>query len=237
MPERLSLSNFDAVTFDFYGTIVNWEPEILGFLQHWTRHQGLQVSDQVLLETYDRLRQPLQDERPTWQYPEILKRTLDAMASEFDCQLPKELRNEFGSIAASHQPFTDSLDALGKLRQKGLVLGALSNIDEQSFETILGRRGLDFDVKVTAQRVGAYKPDKAHFLAALSDLRARGIEKQRVLHVAQSKRADIVPANELGLSCVWVDRPGHIFGRQGGGAEDAIPTFTVSSLAELLTAD
>jgi putative hydrolase of the HAD superfamily len=68
----------------------------------------------------------------------------------------------------------------------------------------------------------------------LSDLRALGIEKARVLHVAQSKRADIVPATELGLACVWVERPGHAFGRRGGGAESARATYRVSSLAELL---
>ena len=125
--------------------------------------------------------------------------------------------------------------ALNGLRERGLVLGALSNIDEASFETILSRLGFAFDLTVTAERVGAYKPDKAHFMAALSDLRARGIEKESVLHVAQSKRADIVPATDLGLSCVWVERPGHIFGRRGGGAESVRATYRVSSLAELLT--
>lgn len=93
--------------------------------------------------------------------------------------------------------------------------------------------GFSFDIVVTAERVGAYKPDHAHFWAALSDLLAMGIPPQRMLHVAQSKRADIVPANALGLSCVWVNRPGHIFGRAGQGAETAIPTVEISDLASL----
>lgn len=234
MTKALQLSAFDALTFDFYGTIVDWEPEILAFLRSWTRSQGQSVSDDALLEAYDRLRQPIQNERPAWRYPEVLRRTLDAMAREFGFALPAALRDEFGGVAATHRAFPDSLAALSALRKRGLVLGVLSNIDDASFETILSRLGLDFDIKVTAQRVGAYKPDKAHFLAGLADLRARGIEKERVLHVAQSKRADIVPANELGLSCVWVERPGHVFGRRGGGAESARATYSVSSLAELL---
>ena len=125
--------------------------------------------------------------------------------------------------------------ALGELRRRGLTLGALGNVDEASFETLLGRLGLTFDITVTAQRVGAFKPDKAHFMAALSDLRALGIEKEQVLHVAQSKRADIVPATELGLACIWVDRPGHVFGRRGDRAERARATWRVESLAELVS--
>ena len=234
MSASLKLSSFDAVTFDFYGTIVNWEPEILAFLQGWTQSQECSLSDNTLLEAYDRLRQPIQAERPAWRYPEVLRLTLDAMAAEFGCPLPAELRLKFGAIAGTHLAFPDSLSTLFALKELGLVLGALSNIDDASFDTILAGLGFTFDVRVTAQRVGAYKPDKTHFLAALADLRAQGIEKERVLHVAQSKRADIVPANELGLTCVWVERPGHVFGRRGGGAESAQATYTVSSLAQLL---
>ena len=234
MLSALKLSAFDALTFDFYGTIVDWEPEILAFLQEWTRGQGLDLPDKILLESYDRLRQPIQSDRPIWQYPEVLKRTLDAMASELDCNLSAELRLEFGGIAATHKAFPDSIETLNQLRQRGLILGALSNADDMSFQTVLKNLCFDFDFKVTAQRVGSYKPDKTHFLAALSDLRAIGIEKERVLHVAQSKRADIVPATELELACVWIDRPGHVFGREGSGAENVQPTFTLTSLEQLL---
>ena len=234
MTEAFDLSNYDAVTFDFYGTIVDWEPEIFSFLQRWTHSQGCSISDSDLLEIYDRLRQPIQNERPAWRYPEVLMRTLDEMALEFDCPLPVTLRREFGGIAATHRAFSDSIETLCELRKRGLVLGALSNVDDTSFEAILQGLGFEFDIKVTAQRVGAYKPDMAHFNVALADLRALGIEKDRVLHVAQSKRADVVPANALGLTCVWVERPGHKFGRKGGGAENAQATYRVSSLAQLL---
>ena len=183
---------------------------------------------------YDRLRQPIQNERPAHRYPEVLKRTLDAMSEELGCALPLDLREDFGSIAGAHQPFPDSRGALLGLRKLGLKLGALSNIDEVSFARMLETLGVSFDTVVTADRVGAYKPDKAHFMAALSDLLAMNIPPSRVLHIAQSRRADIVPANELGLACVWVKRRGHVFGRQGQGAENARPDFEVSSLAELV---
>ena len=231
----MKLSDFDAVTFDFYGTIVNWEPEVLSFLRRWTNAAQNKLSDEELLGLYDGLRRPIQEERPAWRYPEVLRRTLDAMSQELGCDLPSDLREEFGRIAATHKPFPDSVGSIRSLQDRGFVTGALSNIDDASFREILRSLELNFDVIVTAERVGSYKPDMPHFLTALSDLRAQGIEIDRVLHVAQSRYADIAPANQLGLSCVWVDRKGAIFGRRGGGAEAAIPTVTVSSLEEVLT--
>ena len=230
----LRLTEYRAITFDVYGTIINWEPEIAAFLRSWTAAEGLDASDSDLLLLYDRLRQPIQRERPAHRYPEVLRRTLDAMASELRCSLPAALRSQFGNIAGSHKPYPDAQQSLLQLQDQGFVLGALSNIDDASFATMTQTLGVTFDVIVTAERVGAYKPDPTHFLAALSDLLAQGIQPEQVLHVAQSKRADIVTANQLGLTCVWVNRQGHLFGRQGDGAEQALPDYEVSTLAELL---
>ncbi len=109
-----------------------------------------------------------------------------------------------------------------------------SNIDEGSFARAMRQLSTAFDVVVTADRGGAYKPDTAHFMAALSDLLALDIAPERVLHVAQSRRADIVPVNRLGLTCVWVDRAGHVFGRSGDSAENAKPDFVVDRLIDLI---
>ena len=234
MSMKPNLSDYSAATFDVYGTIINWEPEIAVFLRTWVDSQGLKKTDAELLAMYDRLRKPIQTERPAHRYPEVLKRTLDAMSGELGCALPAEVREEFGGIAGTHKPFPDSRDVLLGLRKRGLKLGALSNIDEASFARMLKTLDVSFDVVVTAERVGAYKPDKVHFMAALSDMLAMGIPQSSVLHIAQSRRADVVPANELGLTCVWVNRRGHIFGRQGEGAEHSHPDFEVSSLASLL---
>lgn len=228
------LTQYSAATFDVYGTIINWEPEIADFLQAWTSSQGQDRSRDELLTMYDRLRQPIQDLRPAYRYPEVLRKTLDAMTLELNCELPASLREEFGEIAGTHKPFPDSRDALLALKERGLKLGALSNIDEESFSRMLKTLDVEFDVVVTAQRVGAYKPDKAHFMAALSDMLALGIPQSQVLHIAQSRRADVVPANEIGLSCVWVNRQGHKFGRSGAGAEDCRPDFEVPSLKALV---
>lgn len=234
MTGRLNVDNYAAVTFDVYGTIINWEPEIAEFLRNWVASHGLKKSDAELLLMYDRLRQPIQNDRPAYRYPEVLRRTLDSIAGELDCPLPTDLRERFGEIAGIHGPFSDSREALLGLKQRGLILGALSNVDEESFARMIQTLGITFDVVVTAERVGAFKPDKAHFMAALSDLLAIGIPPEKVLHVAQSRRADIVPANKLGITSVWINRKGHVFGRSGDGAENSRPDFVFSNLTDLL---
>ena len=230
----IDVTKFDAVSFDVYGTILNWEPEIADFLSDWALSCGLTVETVELLSTYDGIRQLLQDERPALRYPEVLKRTLEAMGTDFGVSVEANFLDRFSGIAATHKPFDDSVPALDAMRAMGLKLAALSNIDDKSFADVTSAAGIEFDVVVTAQRVGAYKPDHAHFWAALSDLRALGIPMDRVLHVAQSRRADIVVANEIGLKSVWVNRPGHVFGRIGRGAEDAKPDFKADSLATVV---
>lgn len=232
--EGLDPSDFDALSFDVYGTLLDWEPEIVDFLDAWLAREGeTAFRGADLLDAYDRLRQPLQDIRPALPYPEILRRSLSALAGE--CGVPVRGADlaAFAALAARHRPWPDSAGALARLRQAGFTLAALSNIDEASFASAMAGAGLGFDVVVTAERVGAYKPDPAHFRAALADLAERGIPGPRVLHVAQSLRADIVPARALGLTTVWICRPGHAFGRRGRGAERARPDFTAPGLDAL----
>lgn len=227
----IDATQFDAVSFDVYGTILNWEPEIAQFLVDWADTGGRSIDPADLLAAYDRVRQPVQQQRPALRYPHVLRETLRRLGEDLGVPVGPEALEQFGGIAATHRPFPDSVAALDALRAMGLRLAALSNIDEASFATVTAAAGLNFDVVVTAERVGAYKPDPAHFWAALSDLHALGIPPERVLHVAQSRRADIVVANAIGLKCVWVNRPGHVFGRAGQGAETARPDWEADSLA------
>ncbi|MGL4287687.1 MAG: hypothetical protein ACRCVA_15175 [Phreatobacter sp.] len=113
-------------------------------------------------------------------------------------------------------------------------IGALSNIDNASLASSCAKLDFTFDVVVTAERVGAYKPDWPHFHTGIADLAARGIARERILHVGQSLRADVTPANRLGLACAWINRPGRLLGLHGEGAAEAKPDLTVSSLAELV---
>ncbi len=223
-------SDYDALTFDVYGTILDWEPDVADFLHAWAVGNSLEISKAKLLDLYDCVRQPLQSQKPALRYPQILERTFDAVVRSFGHEPDQREREAFGRLAAKHRPFPDSIPALNTLRSNGFLLCALSNIDDASFRRVMTAAGFSFDIVVTAERVGAYKPDQAHFWAVLSDLLARDIPPDRVLHVAQSRRADIVPANAIGLRSVWVNRPGRIFGQRGQGAETASPDAETDSL-------
>lgn len=230
---KLRLQDFDAVTFDVYGTLIDWEPAIIAFLSEWAHHWKISVPGQRLLEAFDRARAEIQQERPAHLYPDVLQRCFDRISKEFNVPVDAERRAKFARAAHEWLPYEDSHQGL-KALQTHVQVGALSNIDEASLASSCKHLGFKFDLVVTAERVGAYKPDTPHFTTAIAELAAKGIERRRILHVGQSLRADITPANAHGLSCAWINRNGRSLGLTGYGAEKAKPDLTVSSLAELI---
>ena len=118
---------------------------------------------------------------------------------EYGVPVDPGAREDFAAAPHSWPPFADSHASLIALQNR-VEVGALSDIDDAWLRSSCGRLDFTFDVVVTAERVGAYKPDMPHFETALADLAAMGIPRRRVLHVGQSLRADIVPANQLGLA-------------------------------------
>jgi 2-haloalkanoic acid dehalogenase type II len=231
----LSLSDFDAVTFDVYGTLIDWEPSIVAFLRGWAQRHGVAAADAELLMAFDRARADIQRERPAHLYPEVLRRSFERIAREFGIAPDAATRESFAQAPHAWPPYADSHAGL-KALQARVKVGALSNIDDASLAASCRRLDFAFDVVVTAQRVGAYKPDTPHFTTAIADLAAQGIAKERILHVGQSLRADIAPANALGLTCAWINRPDRALGLSGEGARGARPDLAVTSLQELVAA-
>ncbi len=229
----LRFADFDAFTFDVYGTLIDWEPTIAAFLTRWAKQSGVDAGSAALIDVYDSIRGPLQRERPADLYPDILRGAFERLCLHYGVTVDKALRAEFAASPATWPPFADTPAALKQLQAHG-KLCALSNIDNASLAASCRKMDVKFDIEVTAERVRAYKPALAHFHTALADLAALGIERARVLHVAQSLRADIVPANQLGLRCVWVHRPQGRLGLAGPGTEGAAPDLTVDSLATLV---
>lgn len=230
---RILLSNFDAVTFDVYGTLIDWEPSIIAFLTNWAHQSGLDTPGDELLMAYDRARAVIQTERPAHLYSEILRRCFDQICADYGVAPDPVTREKFARSPLTWPAYPDSHDALLALQATTKVC-ALSNIDEASLQASSKILGFTFDLIVTAERVGAYKPDVPHFRTAIEELGALGIPPQRILHVGQSLRADIVPANRLGLTSVWVHRPDRVLGLSG--APGAKPDLTVSTMAELVVA-
>jgi 2-haloacid dehalogenase len=231
----LQLSDFDAVTFDVYGTLIDWEPSIVAFLRQWAGRHGVSATGEDLLMTLDRARADIQKERPAHLYPEILRRCFDRISLDFDVRIDASERESFAATTHQWPAYQDSRPGLTALQARAKI-GALTNIDDASFASSCRTLDFKFDVIVTAERVGAYKPDWPHFHTGIADLAELGIPRERILHVGQSLRADITPANKLGLKCVWINRPGRLLGLSGEGSGNAKPDLTVTSLEELVTA-
>jgi 2-haloacid dehalogenase len=142
--------------------------------------------------------------------------------NEFELQADAQEREAFGNAVSTWPAYDDSVAALAKLKEK-FVLGAFTNMDDASFAHSHKRLGNCFDIIVTAERAGAYKPSLRHFVLGLTDLAKQDIPPERVLHVAQSLRADVRPANLLGQDVVWINREGRGLGHSGFGAELAVP--------------
>ncbi|WP_315755874.1 HAD-IA family hydrolase [Bradyrhizobium sp. SZCCHNRI2007] len=229
----LRLSDFDAVTFDVYGTLIDWEPSIAEFLLKWAAKKGVTATGDDLIMSFDRARADIQKERPAHLYPEVLRRCFDRISSDFGVPADREQREVFSTAPHRWPAYSDVRAGLKRLQARAKI-GALSNIDNASLTSSCEKMAVTFDIVVTAERVGAYKPSPEHFDTALADLDAVGIARSRVLHVGQSLRADITPANKLGLKCVWINRPERLLGLSGEGAAEARPDLTVGSLAEML---
>ncbi|HLH93082.1 MAG TPA: HAD family hydrolase [Xanthobacteraceae bacterium] len=231
----IRLSDFDAVTLDVYGTLIDWEPSIIGFLHEWGRRHGVAAADQDLLMAFDRARADIQKERPAHAYPDVLRRCFDRLSAEFRVAIEPSARETFARSPHEWPAYPDAHAGLVALQRHAKV-GALSNIDDASLASSCRKLDFRFDLIVTAERVGAYKPDWPHFHSAIEALGALGIRRDRILHVGQSLRADITPANRLGLKCAWINRPGRALGLSGEGAGEAKPDLTVASLTELIRA-
>lgn len=227
--------DFDAITFDVYGTLIDWEPSILTRLRAWADRHGAAPGDAELIDAFDRARAHYQALSPARPYPRILELALAYVAGEWSGQAAPEEQADFGSSVGEWPAWDDSVAALARLKER-FVLGALTNMDDASFALSAERLGRPFEVVVTAERAGAYKPSLRHFVLGLTDLAGRGIPPHRVLHVAQSRRADVRPGNLLGQTVILIDRPGRALGHTGFGAELAVPDARFESMAAFVDA-
>lgn len=164
----------------------------------------------------------------------VLRRFFLQICAGHNVPADPETSERFARTPHDWPAYPDTHDGLARPQEQALI-GALSNIDNASLAASCRHMHIHFDITVTAERVGAYKPDTSHFEAALADINARGIPRERILHVGQSLRAKITLANRLGLTFVWIHRPERHLGVAGFGTEEAVPDLTVSTLAELIS--
>ena len=224
----LVFPEFRVLTFDCYGTLVDWETGILAALQPVLHRHEIFEDEEKLLELYARFESEIESGafRP---YREVLRGVMDAFARHFSISLTGEERDVLVNSLPGWPPFRDTRGALGQLAQH-FKLAVISNVDVDLFAKTEKRLGVKFHWVITAQEVGSYKPSLQNFQRALDVI---GEAPERVLHVAQSLYHDIAPAKKLGLSTVWVNRRK---GKTGTGATppaEARPDLEVANLAEL----
>jgi 2-haloacid dehalogenase len=224
----LDLKRFSILTFDCYGTLIDWESGILAALRPILRAHGIVRSDDELLEQFGELEAAL-EAGLYLPYREVLARVVDGFGARWGFQATDEERERFATSVGDWPPFADTvgaLEALGRHYQ----LAILSNVDDALFARSAKRLKANFAHVITAQQVGSYKPNPRNFAVAIERL---ALPKERILHVAQSLFHDIAPANAAGLTTVWVNRR---VNRPGFGATppaSAQPDLEVPDLATL----
>ena len=207
----MDLADFDALSFDCYGTLIDWETGIAGVLVPWARERGLNLTGEELLAAYSAHEARAEAEHQADLYPLILARSLRDLGRELGAEVTEEDAQRLGASVPAWPAFPDSPNALAALAQRYRLI-ILSNVDRASFAASNRRLGVTFTSILTAEDIGSYKPSPRNFEALLAEANRLGIGDKRLLHVAQSLFHDHVPAKAFGLPTVWInrrhDRPG-----------------------------
>lgn len=224
----LDFDRFTYLTFDCYGTLIDWERGILAALRPVLDRYEMRISDDAALELYGELESEGERE-PYRPYRDVLTTVMDGFGARLGFVPTDVERAALASSVGDWPPFPDTVEALRALAGR-FRLVILSNIDDDLFALSARHLGVAFAAVVTAQQVGRYKPDPRNFRTLLDRL---DTAPDRVLHVAQSLYHDIAPANALGLTTVWVNRR---HDRPGSGATPpatALPALEVPDLRTL----
>jgi 2-haloacid dehalogenase len=197
----LDYGRFEALTFDCYGTLIDWETGLSGAFEPVLRAHRIHADTEDVLARYARY-ETAAEAGPYRRYRDVLADGLRGVGAGLGFEPTDAEAATFGGSVADWPAFPDSAAALARLKRR-YRLGVITNCDDDLFAASNERLGVEFDWIVTAQQVGAYKPDKRNFLFAFDRL---GLPRDRILHVAQSLFHDHAPAQRLGLTSVWINR-------------------------------
>lgn len=232
-----NLSSYRLLTFDVYGTLVDWEGGILAALEPSLAKNNAsgKFTRQQLLTAYHEFEKAQQTETPDMLYTDVLATILAPLLSKLGLQAPTaDESRAFGESVGKWPAFPDTVAALKRL-QKVYKLVVLSNVDRESFsKTNAGSlEGFKFDLVITAQDVGSYKPDLRNFSYMLDAVKREfGVEREQVLQTAQSQFHDHHPAKKSGVKSVWIVRPGATM----GNLEENIFDWKFDTLGEMADA-
>jgi 2-haloacid dehalogenase len=224
----LDFSRFRIITFDCYGTLIDWETGILDAIRPILSVHDAHLSDVDILRIYGEIE--ADEESGAYQsYKEILRAVVRGFGTRLGFAPSQQEQQSLPNSLANWKPFPDTVAALHQLQQQ-FKLGILSNIDDDLFAATAPQLGIEFDHVVTASQARAYKPSLDIFRLAQKEI---GLPPQQWLHAGQSIYHDVVPAQSMGIATVWVNRPSPL--PNSGAAKPARgkPDLEVSSLEEL----
>ena len=231
------LDEFNTLTFDCYGTLIDWESGI------WDAYQPLLMANdrsdilrQTALGAHARFESAQQAQTPGMLYSELLTAVHVRFAAAMGLTTDGDLNRAFGESIVHWPAFPDTADALRRLKQR-YKLVILSNVDREGFAASNRKLGVAFDAIYTAEDIGSYKPDSRNFDFMLSHLSGdHGIGKGQILHTAQSLFHDHVPATKSGLARAWIDRQGLSKGGNWGATAEVAERPEVDFLFDSMAA-
>jgi 2-haloacid dehalogenase len=223
----LDFKRFKALTFDCYGTLIDWETGMLGALRPLAAAHAKEISDAQMLALYGELESEIEEEKYR-KYRDVLREVVRRMGARLGFDATEAEMASLPDSLGKWPPFPDTVAALRRLQSR-YQLAIISNTDDALFARTAKLLEVPFDHVITAEQVGAYKPSPRNFQAALERL---DLPKDKVLHVGQSRHHDIAPARALGWKCVLVTRRG----RGAVVANAAQPDLEVPDLKSLADA-
>jgi 2-haloacid dehalogenase len=236
-PTSAKLTDFKALTFDCYGTLIDWESGMVAALKPLTGKASRNLTRDNILETHARHEASQQVQTPAKPYRDLLATVYRRLAEEWGVVTSWSECVAYGRSVRNWPVFADTVESLRYLKLH-YKLAILSNVDNESFSFSNEKLGVDFDAVYTAEDCGSYKPSLRNFDYMLAKIKTLGIEKSEILHTAESLFHDHGPANELGLTSCWIHRR---HGQEGSGATAALATtprydFRFESLGDLVKA-
>ncbi len=225
----LSFDQFKVLTFDCYGTLIDWESGILSAVRPVLSEYGVKVSDEEILKLYAKFESE-SESGEYMKYREILRTVAINFARRYNFDLPEEMEQFIADSVKNWLPFSDTVAALKTLKNK-YRLGILSNTDNVLFSYSAKHLAVDFDFIFTSEDIGSYKPSRRNFVYALDMI---GVPKENLLHVAQSLYHDVAVANSLGISTVWVNRRHDKSGYGATPERSELPDLEVPDLKTLV---
>ena len=206
----IDFQQFEVISFDCYGTLIDWESGILTALKTILSNHDINIGDQQILELFAQS-ESLQEAGEYLKYRELLKKIVQDFGEKLGFDPSEEELNSLAESIQYWEPFPDTVRALNALKKR-YKLTIISNIDDDLFAYTANKLEVEFDWIITAEQVKSYKPSLQNFEFAIQQI---GIAPDKLLHVAQSVYHDIVPAKTIGVTAVWVNRRQ---GKEGFGA-------------------